>query len=159
MNGTVSAAMENYLETILRLSGDGAGARVRDIAGALSVHKSTVTAALRSLARRRLVNYSPYAHATLTRRGREIAESVARSHSGIRRFLSEVLLVDEKTANENACRMEHVMDATVLDRIDRFMRLLGSSEKASCPFQKQFAKRLRQAPRAAAGPGRKRGVA
>jgi DtxR family transcriptional regulator, Mn-dependent transcriptional regulator len=159
MNGTVSAAMENYLEAILRLSGEGDGARVRDIAGALSVHKSTVTAALRVLAGRKLINYSPYAKATLTRRGREIAESVARRHSGIRRFLTDVLLVDEDTANENACRMEHVMDATVLDRIDRFMRVLGASDKASCPFQRQFAKRLRMEPRPAAGARRKGGAA
>jgi DtxR family Mn-dependent transcriptional regulator len=118
----ISPALENYLETILGLVHAKGAARARDIALALSVHKSTVTAALRSLAAKGLVGYSPYESVTLTLAGRRIAGKVARSHGGIRRFLTEVLLLDEKTADANACRMEHVVDRQVTERLELFAR-------------------------------------
>jgi Mn-dependent DtxR family transcriptional regulator len=45
----LSAKAEDYLETILRLSETPRGARTGDIAAALDVQPSTVTAALKSL--------------------------------------------------------------------------------------------------------------
>ena len=128
---SVSSTQEDYLEAILALVRAGGAARVRDLAVALRVHKSTVTAALRSLAEKRLVRYAPYERATLTPQGQAIAEGVTRNHDAIRAFLREVLRVDAEAAEANACRMEHVMDKDVLERLV------------------QFAKRVRRCPDAA----------
>lgn len=116
----VSSTQEDYLEAILSLVETNGSARARDIAADVSVHKSTVTAALRALAEKGLVHYAPYELVTLTDSGREIAERVVRDHEAIRRFLREVLLVGEEAAEENACRMEHVMDKRVLERLVDF---------------------------------------
>jgi DtxR family transcriptional regulator, Mn-dependent transcriptional regulator len=129
----VTPVLENCLESILQLSTRNGAARVRDLAQTLAVHKSTVTATLRSLANRELVHYSAYEQATLTDRGRQIAEQVARRHDRIRRFLIEALGVDERTADSNACRMEHVMDAEVLERLDRFTRRLPVLRRSCRP--------------------------
>jgi DtxR family Mn-dependent transcriptional regulator len=117
---TVTMTMEDYLEAIAWLEGDKGVARARDIAAALSVHKSTVTAALRSLAEKGLVNYSAYEAATLTADGRKIADDVIRRHKIIRDFFTEVLAVDPLVADTNACRIEHVLDAEVLERLAEF---------------------------------------
>jgi len=117
---TLSATLENYLEAISRLAVEKGVARVRDIADAMSVHKSTVTAALKSLADRGLVNYAPYEHTTLTPRGQRIAQRIVRRHEVISRFLTDVLLVDQDAADANACRMEHVLDKEVLERLRLF---------------------------------------
>ena len=140
----ISPALENYLETILGLVHANGAARARDIADALAVHKSTVTAALRSLAAKGLVNYSPYESVTLTPGGRRIAAKVARSHGGIRRFLIEVLLLDERTADRNACRMEHVMDRQVTDRLDQFARYISTFAPSALPKPGGFAGYLRR---------------
>ena len=63
---SLSMKLEDYLEAIYWLVEENQVARARDIAAALSVHKSTVTSALRSLSRKGLINYSAYEAATLT---------------------------------------------------------------------------------------------
>lgn len=137
----VSAKLEDYLESILELGADKGAARVRDIAEQVGVHKSTVTAALKKLAGKELVVYRPYELVRLTARGREIASTVSERHGIIKRFLSDVLLIDEATAGENACRMEHVMDAAVLERLVLFARHVKKAESFLTRFGKTVARR------------------
>ena len=116
----LTATLEDYLEAIFHLVTENGVARVNDIAAHLSVHKSTVTAALKRLARENMVNYTPYENATLTAPGQKEARRIARRHRVIRQFLADVLSVPPAAADENACRMEHVMDKDVLDRLAHF---------------------------------------
>lgn len=113
----VSTSTEDYLETIFRLITEKGAARVRDIAAILSVHKSTVSATLKVLSEKGLVNYSRYEITTLTAVGQEIAQDVHRRHEVIGRFLTELLGINDEAAQANACRMEHIVDAEVLERL------------------------------------------
>jgi len=147
----LTTTMEDYLEAIAWLIDDKGVARVRDIAASLDVHKSTVTAALRSLAEKELVNYSAYEAATLTPEGRRLAEDVIRRHEIVRKFFIEVLALDDEVADANACRMEHVLDAAVLDRLAHFAEAVRACPSAEKLCLKQFkAKGLqsRKRPRA-----------
>ena len=119
-NTHISSTLEDYLEVILALSAKGDKARAGDIAEALSVHKSTVTAALKTLTAKGLVSYAPYESAALTAQGRKIAERVVHDHTVIKQFLTDILQIKDAVAEANACRMEHVMDRTVLDRLVLF---------------------------------------
>jgi len=134
----LSSTLEDYLEVICRVIAEKGRARVLDIASALSVHKSTVTAALKSLAEKKLVNYRPYQAATLTAKGRKAAQEVIRRHELIRRFLVEVLLVEEHVAEENACRMEHVLDNEVLERLRLFAEFVKECPRAGDDWLKAF---------------------
>jgi len=127
---TVSDTLEDYLEAISRLIAEKGVARVRDIAKTLSVHKSTVSSALKSLSEKGLVNHSPYELITLTPRGRNMAEEVVRKHKLISRFLEEVLLVEESMAEANACRMEHVLDKEVMERLQLFAKFVKECPRA-----------------------------
>ena len=118
--GELSAALEDYLEAMAQVIAEKGTARVRDIAAALSVHKSSVTGALRSLSVKGLVHYAPYEIATLTPKGQEVARRIARRHEVIRHFLVEVLSVGEDLAEANACRMEHALSREVLERVRLF---------------------------------------
>ena len=64
----LSRSLEDYLETILLLVRRKRVARVRDIAKRLNVGMPAVTAALKALSKRKLVNYDPYQVVTLTDR-------------------------------------------------------------------------------------------
>jgi len=99
----LSPSLEDYLEAVLILVRRGSVARVRDIAAHLGVGKSSVTGAVKTLAKRGLVNYEPYQFITLSDRGRELAEEVAARHVLLREFLSDVLGLDEEVAEANAC--------------------------------------------------------
>jgi DtxR family transcriptional regulator, Mn-dependent transcriptional regulator len=129
---TLTTALEDYLESIAWLVRAKGVARVRDISAALSVHKSTVTSALRSLADKGLVNYSAYEAATLTAEGQKIADEVIRRHEIVRDFFMEVLGVEREIADANACRMEHELDAEVLERLACFARFVRD-----CPSSRQ----------------------
>ena len=125
---TLNASAEDYLEAIFQLVGENGAARTGDIARRLGVHKSTVTGALHGLADKGLVNYSPYAAAGLTARGRRVAGEIVRRHQVLHRFLREVLLLDEPVAEANACRIEHGLDRQVVDRLVAFIESVDDGE-------------------------------
>lgn len=119
-SAALTAALEDYLEAIFNLSRDGNAARSRDIAETLGVHKSTVTAALKSLKNQHLVNYSPYEAVTLTRAGEEAAVDVVRRHDVLKDFFISVLKVDEAMAETAACGMEHALPREIVDKLTEF---------------------------------------
>jgi DtxR family transcriptional regulator, Mn-dependent transcriptional regulator len=161
----VSTSTEDYLEAILRLVAEKGAARVRDIAAALSVHKSTVSATLKMLSEKGLVKYSPYEIATLTPTGQEIAQNVSGRHEVIRRFLTEVLAVSDSAAEKNACRMEHILDAEVLERLALLVSFARESHEKGSPWVQAFQRYIKQqakrknagqeAARLVEGPGKK----
>ncbi len=116
----LTAALEDYLEAIFNLCGRGSAARSRDIAESLNVHKSTVTAALKSLGQMHLVHYSPYEAVTLTAEGRRIAEDVVRRHGALKNFFISVLDVDAELAESAACGMEHAMPREIVTKLVSF---------------------------------------
>ena len=122
----LTASQEDYLEAILLLVREGRVARVRDIASHLGVGKPSVTAALKGLAKRELVNYDPYQYITLTDTGRLAAERIERRHTVIKDFLQNILGVDADTAEANACRMEHAVDQEVMGRLKAFAEFAES---------------------------------
>lgn len=117
----LSDNLEGYLKAILELQQKNSVARVKDIACKVGVLCGTVTSALRSLSEKKLINYKPYSFITLTLEGKKIAEEVSRRHNIIKDFLHCVLLLDEKMADMNACRMAHAMDRCAVNRLVQFI--------------------------------------
>jgi DtxR family Mn-dependent transcriptional regulator len=124
----LTPALEDYLEAIFNLCRVDRAARSRDIAENLNVHKSTVTAALKSLGHLRLVNYSPYEAVTLTMEGRRLAEDVIRRHQALRDFFIDILKVEAGMAEKAACGMEHAIPREIVDRLASF-----AAAVLSCP--------------------------
>lgn len=127
MSDELSSALEDYLEAILELSRGGARVRVKDIAARVGVHKSTVTAALHSLAAKNMVVYAPYESAVLTSTGADLAREIAHRHGIFRRFLRDVLGLSPERADANACRLEHAMDRACMERLLCFVEFMGSA--------------------------------
>jgi DtxR family transcriptional regulator, Mn-dependent transcriptional regulator len=132
--------MEDYLEAIGDLERSGKAARVRDIARLTDVSMSTVTASLKQLGRAGLVNYDPYEWVSLTDSGRELSGQIRRRHDELASFLQEVLHVDDVTCQANACRMEHVVDDSVLSRLT----LLGAFLRSRGPRGRQLLEEFRR---------------
>ena len=99
---------EDYLETILILSQRLPVVRSIDIATELNFSKPSVSIAMKHLKESGKIDVSNGGHITLTQSGKELAEKVYERH----RVLAKMLItlgVDEKTANADACEMEHVI--------------------------------------------------
>ncbi|MBQ6146181.1 MAG: metal-dependent transcriptional regulator, partial [Clostridia bacterium] len=61
----------------------------------------------------------PTGYLTLTDSGRAIAEKIYERHNTLSKFFI-TLGVDEKTAQEDACKVEHYISDTTFDRIKAF---------------------------------------
>jgi DtxR family Mn-dependent transcriptional regulator len=117
----LSESLEDYLEAIFHIVQEKKAARPKDISRRLNVGNSAVTGALKTLASKELVNYAPYEVVTLTERGQAIAEDVVRRHEALHQFFVRVLAVEDRLAEEAACRMEHAVPAELLDRLVSFV--------------------------------------
>jgi DtxR family Mn-dependent transcriptional regulator len=126
----LTESMEDYLETILDLERTHKVARAKDIAERLQVQRGTVTGALKTLAEKGLINYAPYSFITLTTQGAALAKEIDRRHQVIRNFLTEVLRIPSETAEATACRMEHVVEGVVLNRLVCFIDFMHLCPRA-----------------------------
>ena len=112
----VNESAENYLETILILSKILPVVRSVDIATELGFKKSSVSIAMKNLREKKHITVSESGYITLTESGREIAEMIYERHQLFTSWLVS-LGVDEKTASEDACKMEHVISKESFDAI------------------------------------------
>lgn len=96
---------EDYLETILILSEKGE-VRSIDIANEMSVSKPSVCRAVKILKNGGFINVDENGYITFTDEGKKTAESVYERHTVLTDWLVGIG-VDEKTAAEDACRLEH----------------------------------------------------
>jgi len=134
----LTSSLEDYLEAVWTLVQRNKVARVRDIAEALGVGMPSVTAALKKLSRRGLVNYDPYQVVTLTEAGQAEAQKIGRTHDFLQTFLSGVLGLEANAAEANACRMEHAMDAELLERLRCFVEFIDRCPRTGQTWVDEF---------------------
>lgn len=97
---------EMYLETILILSKKSSYVRSIDVCEYMGFSKPSVSRAVGILKKGGFLNMDVDGSLTLTDEGLEIAEKIYERHTMLTDFLVR-LGVDEKTAAEDACKMEH----------------------------------------------------
>ncbi len=114
----IHESAENYLETILRLQNVLPQVRSIDIANELDFSKPSVSIAMKNLRENDCITMDAGGIITLTETGRRIAENIFERHNIFTRMLVS-LGVDEKTAAEDACRIEHVVSAKSFEAIKK----------------------------------------
>ena len=99
---------EMYLETIYILSQKSSRVRSIDVCDYMGFSKPSVSRAVALLKNGGYITVNEDGHLSLTDSGREIAVKIYERHRLLSAFLME-LGVSEKTAIEDACRVEHVI--------------------------------------------------
>lgn len=112
---------EMYLETILKLEKEHGIVRSVDVADKLGYSKPSVSRAMGVLKEAGYVSHSPYENIVLTEKGRKRAKSVLRAHYLVTEFLIEALKIDPLVAEEDACRIEHVVSDVTLEAIEEYL--------------------------------------
>ena len=97
---------ENYLETILMLKKRIGQVRSIDIVHEMEFSKPTVSIAMKQLRENGYIQMDAEGYITLTETGSEIAERIYERHYMVAEILM-ALGVDEKTAYQDSCRIEH----------------------------------------------------
>ena len=122
----LSENLEDYLEVILDLERTKKVARGKEIAQRLHIQPGSVTGALKTLDSKGLINWEKYGYITLTEKGMSIAENITNRHAILKDFLVNVLQVDTATADSTACRMEHAVDETTMNKLVQFIEYLNN---------------------------------
>ena len=99
---------EMYLESIYVLSKAGKPVRSIDVSEYMQFSKPSVSRAIGLLKSGGYVTVERDGYLVLTEIGRAVAENIYEKHTLLTRFLV-ALGVDEETAAEDACKMEHVI--------------------------------------------------
>lgn len=119
----LSENIEEYLETLYKLSQEKELVNTSNISKELSIAPASVTQMLQRLAKMGLVDYSPYRGVKLTMKGYKMAEKVIRKHRLLERFLYDVLNLKQDKIHQQACEMEHALS--------------DDAERALCQLLKQ----------------------
>ena len=112
----IHRSAEDYLEMILRLIEQKGYARSVDIAAGLSVSKPSVSVAMRQLREGGYIVMDKDNYISLTDTGMEIAHRIYERHKVLTRVLM-MIGVDPKTAQEDACKVEHDISPATFDAI------------------------------------------
>lgn len=116
-----SESMEMYLEAIHILEKSHGHAHGVDVAKRLGVSKPSVSKAMIYLKDKGLVNKETYGTITLTKKGKVLSQQIYKNHRLIALFLEHSLKLTTKEADENACRMEHVLSDGMLEAIEAYL--------------------------------------
>ena len=111
---------EMYLETIYVLSQERNIVRSIDVVEHMGYSKPSVSRAMGLLKQGEFITVDKSGYITLTETGREVAEKIFARHTLLTNLLKS-LGVDEETAAEDACKMEHVISDTTFDAIKKHL--------------------------------------
>ena len=111
---------EMYLETILRLSQTSGHVRAIDVGEEMGYSKPSVSRAMSLLKEGGYIVIDRDGGITLTDVGLELAEKIYARHTLLTKFLIS-LGVDEATASEDACKMEHSISDISFEAIQKLV--------------------------------------
>ena len=121
----LTASLEDYLEIIYILQQGDSGVGITDISRELKISKPSVTKAIGILRSEELVIQEKYGKITLTEKGVLAAEEVYKKHKILSKFINKVLGVNERTAEIDACKMEHVLSAETLLVMKKYLNKIN----------------------------------
>ena len=119
--------IEDYIEVIYNLHRNKELVHTNDIASYLNIKPSSVTEIFQKLKNEGYLNYEKYSGATLTQKGIKIALKTKIKHEKLTEFL-RLLGIDKKTAEEDACEMEHILHPITMDTIIKFVEVVKKCE-------------------------------
>ena len=111
---------EMYLETIYVLSKEKTAVRSIDIAEHMNYSKPSVSRAVARLKDENYITVNHLGFITLTDKGLCLAEKIYERHTVLREVLM-MLGIDEETASEDACKIEHVISDKSFSTLKHFI--------------------------------------
>ena len=112
----IQESAENYLATFLMLEQSKGRVRSIDVAVELCFSTPSVSGAMKQLRENGYIEVDGNGHITLLPPGMEIAQRIYERHQVLTRCLM-ALGVQEKTAAEDACRIEHFLSNESFEKI------------------------------------------
>jgi len=113
----ITPSLEDYLELIHNTISQGEEIKAIDIANKFNISRSSASEALIRLSEMNFIIYEGRKGIKITQKGIEQAQKTVKKHQILSDFFVKVLKVNEYNASKNACKIEHVIDDELIDKI------------------------------------------
>ena len=118
----ITSGLEDYLELIHNSIAQNREIKAIDIANQFQISRSSVSEALIRLADLDLIIYEGRRGIKITQKGIEEAQKIARKHRVLSTFFTKIIGINEALANKNACKIEHVIDEELIEKIEIYTK-------------------------------------
>jgi len=98
----------------------------------------SVTSMLNTLAKKNLINHEKYEYVDLTSQGLKKAKEAQHKHSILFNFLKDILKVDPRQADIDACGMEHAVSSATLKKLVNFIDFIEFCPRAGFDWLEHF---------------------
>ncbi|MFV0394339.1 MAG: metal-dependent transcriptional regulator [Coprobacillaceae bacterium] len=112
---------EMYLETIYVLKNKNGSVRSIDIARELDFSKPSVSRGVGILKKEQYILVDENGYITLTDKGLETAKAIFEKHLFITDFLVKTLGISKELAEEDACKMEHIISDETFRKMKEYL--------------------------------------
>ena len=116
----LTSTLEDYLELIHNSIVKNKEIKAVDIANSFNISRPSVSEALARLADMDLIVYKGRQGIQITQKGLECATKTAKKHQILSDFFIKILNTDKKIAEKNACKIEHVIDDELIEKIKKY---------------------------------------
>ncbi|MGE5632035.1 MAG: metal-dependent transcriptional regulator [Caulobacteraceae bacterium] len=132
-DGLLTAAMEDYIEMIYRLSLSKGFTRINDLSSSLNIQPPSATKMVQKLADLNLANYEKYGYIILTEEGKTIGEGLLKRHKTVEEFL--ILLGVSRSVLEETEKIEHILNEETLRCISLFVNFIKDNPDIGDKFE------------------------
>lgn len=120
MSKIYNESEEMYLETILILREEKTSVRAIDISNRMGFSRASISRAVQNLKNKGYIDVLENDAIILLKKGEEYANNVYEKHRLLTEFL-EKIGVKDKVAEEDACKIEHVISEETIQAIKSFL--------------------------------------
>lgn len=117
----LTGSLEDYLEAIYLLAKDKSEVRITDIAVFMNLSKPSVNRAISNLKANALLEHERYGTIKLTEDGLLLAKEIYFRHETLTKFFIENLGIDPEVAQNDACKIEHIISHQTLNKLVAYM--------------------------------------
>jgi len=130
----ISHSAAHHIIAIAELRESAGYARVSDVAKLLNITRGSASLTLKALRQRGLVLEDDNRFLMLSDTGETVANAVRGKKFLLQNFLHNVLGVSAQTAEEDTCKIEHLVSNETADRLARFLRFMAADDQPTTAF-------------------------
>ena len=134
----ISHSVAHHLTAIGELTAVHGYARVSDVARHLNITRGSASLTLKTLKLKGLVQEDGNKFLKLSEGGQTIVDIILAKRRIFRTFLEDVLRVEPRQAEVDACKVEHLLSAETGGNLLRFLRFLLANVDQSKEFLETF---------------------
>ena len=118
----ITSSLEDYLEFIHNTITQNKEIKAVDIANHFNISRPSVSEALIRLTDLDLIIYEGRRGIKITQKGIKQAKKTIKKHKILSNFFVKILNIEESLADKNACKIEHVIDNELIEKMNEYIK-------------------------------------